>query len=260
MTLEVTRKFLESIAYATELIGNIKVEYFFHPTLILISSLILTFIAAFSNRIIPCLIILAYAITLIPILKCNIEHILKVSLITLLLASIPAIPLIIQAKYHTVSIVSSTNPSTLTHQAYMLILRSYTAALIFTVLMSYLGWKGILDALVNMGVRDERIIQLITLTVILPRILRKTARALAVRESRIVVKSYRLTWKILVTVLSLIIIACVNYAKTLMYAIKARTPYTGSIRIRAGRKIKLKDIAYITLTIVIAGLCIYQAI
>ncbi len=218
-----TEKFLESIADVIEVFSCENSSYF-SPPIALLTAVVLTSTASFSNKIASQIPLIIYSIVLSQLLKIKIKYLIKPITFVIIIASISALPLIFITPGQTISRLNGlaiTDKGLFT--AVSLIARSATASLTFTVITLSLGWRGIIEALRELKIPNSLIMSLNLFIKYMPIFLREICSLLVAREARIMRKNqYKLAWIVMATSSGDLLLRASQRAWKLQNAMQAR--------------------------------------
>ncbi len=224
----ITVRFLESLAETVESL-NTESKLFSHPSLVVVSALILTGAASFSYdfKLPVAIFILSFIVVMLtrsPLLVW-----MKIVLFILVWAALIAVPLLLltpgeSITHFSLDLIELQVSREGVYLMITFISRVVSAASIFICFTLMMGWRGIIKGLEGLRVPKE-ITLLLNLSIIhIPLFIREVLKMLLAREARIMKNvGFKGIWVILATIVGDVLIRSHERAWRLERGIRART-------------------------------------
>ncbi len=253
-----TEIFLSEVAGTLEVFSKEQYPPLFNPSLAVACSLVLACSVSFSKELLTPLTAVIISVVLLVAFKGDVSLWLRPVLFTLFVASLVSVPLLFIREGKPLAEVRLGSFSLYVtapglEEAALLVLRTVSAAAIFSAVLVHIGWRGVIDGLRGLRVPQELILMTGFVMKYVPVFLRDVCRTLAAREARILKKpSYLESWGLLSTVVGDIIVKGYWRAFRVEMALKARG-FEGhfSASNSTPQKVGINDIALLVATVVV---------
>ena len=253
-----THSFLESLAEAVSLLNRERNTNPFHPTVAVLSALILTGTAAFSSSVTLPALLLALSVILVLLTHSPFSTWVRVVAFVAVWAAVVSAPLLFLAPeapqaflpFDGVELKINGRGSS---EMVVFVVRVTAAAAVFSAFTSMMGWRRLVEGLESLRMPREITSSLTLSMIYLPLFLREALKMLSAREARIVRKrKLRDSWEILATVVGDLLLRSHERAWRIEKAIRARsfTAFRNLLK-RPSAKLKAGDLSLIAVALII---------
>ena len=252
-------KTLSGISSALEIIMEVH-DTRFNPSILIISSFLLTAGASFCSNIFVCIIILTCMLMLPPIIGINAGKFYRLAVVTFIMLLIISIPAAIY--YNDLEKVSFyvlhlriLEQHFVIPRAFVFLIKTFTAFLTLEVFIAYMGWRNMYEGLLGLKLPRKVVMMILFFIMYLPIFLREMSMRLLARSSRIYRCGVRRMWFVLSTIVSDIIVNSIQLSRVRALGLIARG-FTIEHESTTRRKISLLDILLLILCILVVTLLV----
>ena len=219
-----TYTFLQSLSQIFDEILRSRQNLKLNPLLVFICGLTITSILAFSQNIIGLLFSIPLLILLNSLLRISFRKILKPLCVISIFVFVISLPILTQHALGTTFLEAYVKKHYLIDiNLYVFILRVTLSTYSIVLVMSYLGFHGLIDVLLQLKLSLEVLLAILLTIRFIPIQAIETLKMLSAREARIVKKnSIKEMWIVLATTIGDLMIKSMYEAEVLKKSIQAR--------------------------------------